>query len=438
MKEELKESRLGKIPESWEVLHLEQVCLPKQGMRRGPFGGAIKKAFFVEQGYQVYEQRNAIYDNFDSVRYFIDEEKFNELKAFQVEANDFIVSCSGTIGKIAKVPENFKKGVINQALLRLRLNRELISDNYFLQQFRSKPFQNKITDSTQGGAMRNLVGMSDFRKTLITIPPLTEQQKIAKILSTVDAKIEVIDQQITETQELKKGLMQRLLTKGIGHTEFKDSHLGKIPMNWEFVPIYELRNKDDRYGFTGGPFGSDLKSEHYTEKGVQVLQLQNIGEGKFLNKSQIFTSEEKADELKSCNIYPDDIILAKMAPVARSCKIPSLRSRYLMGSDGIRLSIDKSKYDNEFIFQALNSKYFRDEATSKSTGTTRARIGLKDLKLIPLLVPNDIQEQKKLANILSTVDSKLGVLSEKKTNYQELKNGLMQQLLTGKVRVKLD
>lgn len=269
----------------------------------------------------------------------------------------------------------------------------------------------------------------------VLVPPLPEQQKIAQILSVVDGKIEVIDQQIIETQQLKKGLMQRLLTKGIGHTEFKDSPLGMIPESWEVIPIYELRNKNDRYGFTGGPFGSDLKSEHYTKKGVKIIQLQNIGEGKFIDKGIAYTSESKADELHSCNIFPNEIILAKMAPVARCCKVPSTNERYVMCSDGIRLSINHNKYDNEFVYQALNSKYFRKEAEAKSTGTTRARIGLKELKLIPILIPKNIEEQKKIANILRTVDEKSEVLYQKKVNYQELKQGLMQQLLTGKIRV---
>ncbi|MCP1301006.1 restriction endonuclease subunit S [Chryseobacterium sp. S0630] len=203
-----------------------------------------------------------------------------------------------------------------------------------------------------------------------------------------------------------------------------------IPDTWSRIPLYELRNKKDRYGFTGGPFGSDLKSEHYTESGIKILQLQNIGEGKFIDKGIVYTSEQKADELISCNIYPGEIILAKMAPVARCCKVPSTDERYLMCSDGIRLSVDTHKFDNEFVFQSLNSKYFRDEAESKSTGTTRARIGLNELKQICLYVPNSVQEQQKIAEILSTVDEKIEVIDQQIIQTQELKKGLMQRLLT--------
>jgi type I restriction enzyme S subunit len=343
------------------------------------------------------------------------------------DVGDTLMTVRAPVGAIAKSIHN---ACIGRGVCSIKPNNV---DHEYLYQFLLS--YEKQWRSLEQGSTFTAVNGTDIKGVKLQIPPLPEQQKIVEILSTVDAKIEIIDQQISETQELKKGLMQQLLTKGIGHTEFKDSALGKIPKSWEVVPIYELRNKEDRYGFTGGPFGSDLKSENYTETGVKIIQLQNIGEGKFIDKGTTYTSEEKADELSSCNIFPNEIILAKMAPVARCCKVPNTDERYVMCSDGIRLSVDTKRFDNEFVFQALNSKYFRDEAESKSTGTTRARIGLKDLKLIPILVPENIDEQKNLAEILSTADHKLEVLSEKKTTYQEMKQGLMQQLLTGKVRV---
>jgi len=231
--------------------------------------------------------------------------------------------------------------------------------------------------------------------------------------------------------------MQQLLTRGIGHSRFKDSLLGEIPESWEVVSFKELRDLTDKYSFTGGPFGSNLKAEHYTSEGIRVIQLQNIGEGTFLNQSKIFTSEEKADELFSCNIFPGDIILAKMAPVARSCKIPDYHDRYLMCSDGIRLSVDEDRFDKEFVFQAINTDYFLQAAESKSTGTTRARIGLNDLRELPIAIPRGKNEQSTIGSMLSIVDEKLKVLEEKEIVYEILKKGLMQQLLTGIRRVTI-
>ena len=96
------------------------VTKEKTSIKRGPFGSALKKSFFVEKGYLVYEQYHALNNDFSMERYYIDENKFNELKGFEVKAGDIIISCSGAyLGKLAIIPNDFTKGIINQALLKL-------------------------------------------------------------------------------------------------------------------------------------------------------------------------------------------------------------------------------------------------------------------------------------------------------------------------------
>ena len=120
--------------------------------------------------------------------------------------------------------------------------------------------------------------------------------------------------------------------------------------NWDIISLIDTVDKKKKWSFTGGPFGSNLKSSDYTNKGVRVIQLQNIGDGEFIDNYKIFTSDKKADELISCNIYPGEIIMSKMGdPVGRACIIPHIHLRYLMCSDGIRIVIDENHY----------SKYFR-------------------------------------------------------------------------------
>jgi type I restriction enzyme, S subunit len=113
----------------------------KGGLVRGPFGGALKKEFFIERGYKVYEQRNAIYATVEKGDYFIDLIKYKELERFHVRSGDLIVSCSGTIGCIYQIPVGAPEGVINQALLKITLNDERVNDAFFLAVFRSESFQ---------------------------------------------------------------------------------------------------------------------------------------------------------------------------------------------------------------------------------------------------------------------------------------------------------
>lgn len=115
------------LPHGWESARLiEVVVTSKSAIKRGPFGSAIRKEFFVPDGYKVYEQKNAIYNDFELGTYFINEEKFNELKDFEIKPNDIIISCSGTIGRIAIAPQNISQGIINQALLKITLNEKVL------------------------------------------------------------------------------------------------------------------------------------------------------------------------------------------------------------------------------------------------------------------------------------------------------------------------
>lgn len=211
---------------------------------------------------------------------------------------------------------------------------------------------------------------------------------------------------------------------------YKETEIGVIPEAWEVIKLIDLSDKKDRYSFTGGPFGSDLKSCDYTENGVRVIQLQNIGDGKFFDNSKVFTSEEKANQLFSCNIFPNEIILAKMAdPVARACKIPFYDPRYIMCSDGIRLKVNSDIYDVDYCLYSINSSYFRKKAIENSTGTTRLRIGLTALKELKLAVPPLIQQQQ-IAKILCTTDEHIEELNKTIEDYKLLKKGVMEKLLT--------
>lgn len=200
--------------------------------------------------------------------------------------------------------------------------------------------------------------------------------------------------------------------------------------DWVVQSLVSLRDPKDRYSFTGGPFGSDLKSSDYTDSGIRVIQLQNIGDGHFINKHFIYTSEEKAEKLNNSQIFPGDILIAKMAePLARACEVPNIEKKYVMCSDGIRLSVDKSKYFSKYVLYAINSKLFRDQAEAASTGTTRSRIGLATLKELALPVP-PLKTQQKIANILSSIDEAIEKTDQIIEKTEKLKQGLMQLLLT--------
>jgi type I restriction enzyme S subunit len=197
---------------------------------------------------------------------------------------------------------------------------------------------------------------------------------------------------------------------------------------WEVKKLIDTSSKKIKWSFIGGPFGSNLKSSDYVGNGIRVIQLQNIGDAEFIDNYRIFTSIEKADELLSNNIYPGDIILSKMGdPVGRACLIPNTHNRYVMCSDGIRLVVDENAHSKYFVYLLINSTQFRSLVEKTATGSTRKRIGLDDLKNLPMTLPSK-GEQQKIADCLSSLDTLITAQAEKIEALKTHKKGLMQQL----------
>lgn len=192
----------------WLEKPLEDVCK----LVRGPFGGALKKEIFIKEGFAVYEQSHAIYGDFSSFRYYINDDKLKELKRFSVKPGDLIMSCSGTMGKFAIIPKDFKQGVINQALLKLTVKKGY--NNLFVKiSLETENNQNILLSQSAGGAIKNVVSVSQIRELGLFIPSIEEQQKIASCLSTLDEIITAQSEKIEQLQKHKKGLMQSLFPK---------------------------------------------------------------------------------------------------------------------------------------------------------------------------------------------------------------------------------
>ncbi|MHB8744715.1 MAG: restriction endonuclease subunit S [Sulfuricaulis sp.] len=149
--------------EGWIDTALGDVC----GFVRGPFGGSLKKSIFVADGYSVYEQQHAIYDQFDDIRYFIDDAKFKEMKRFELLPNDLIMSCSGTMGRVAIVPKGIRRGIINQALLKLTPCAK-ISNAFLKDWMESEAFQDALNEYSGGAAIQNVASVKILKE--IKIP----------------------------------------------------------------------------------------------------------------------------------------------------------------------------------------------------------------------------------------------------------------------------
>lgn len=200
-----------KNEKGWDTKTIEElVKKEKHSIKRGPFGGALKKEIFVPSGYLVYEQYHALNNDFSFERYYIDNSKFQELIAFEVKPGDIIISCSGIyLGKLAIVPENAKRGIINQALLKITLDQNIISNDFFIFLFSHESFRKYFFGDTRGSGIPNFPPMEEFKEFEFIYPPISLQNRFSTIAKNIESQKLLIKSQIAQSENLFQTLLQK-------------------------------------------------------------------------------------------------------------------------------------------------------------------------------------------------------------------------------------
>ena len=282
----------------------------------------------------------------------------------------------------------------------------------------------KWVNVKQGSTFES-INKNDLCEVEVPLPPLKEQQKIAEILSSVDAAIEKTEQVIAKTKEVKKGLMQQLLTKGISHTEFKQTELGEIPVQWQVKKLADLGE-----ALIGLTYSSDNITD---ESGTLVLRSSNIRGNRLSFDNNVYVD---LDIPKRCIVQKDDILICvRNGSKALIGKSALIDNETVGCSFGAFMSVYRSEY-NRYIFQLFNTELFKKQIYS-NLGATINQITSANLKSFKFPIPSK-EEQDNIVEILELYDSRIKMEEDKIKNLNLIKQGLMQQLLTGKVRVKID
>ncbi len=418
-----KMTKIGEIPEDWDLNQLDRLALPQKGaIKIGPFGSQLKKCDLSTEGIKVYGQENVMSNDFTLGSRYVSADKFRTLKSVEVFPGDVLVTMMGSLGFAAVIPEGAPKGIMDSHLLRIRVNRNLVLPKFIALLLRdSDIIKRQIRKLSQGAIMSGL-NSKLVRSFIVPVPHLEEQYKITSIFSTVDDAIQKIDEIIRRTQELKKGLMQQLLTKGIGHTKFKQTELGEIPEEWKVAKVGEIcksivpgRNKPKKF---------DGNIPWITLPDIEEIYITS-------SKSGLKVSRE---EVKKCGgkiVPPNSVIMSCIGEFG----IVAITTRDLVINQQLHAFICPENVEPYFLAMALMSqaKYMHSIATI----TVVPYLNKDNCNSIPIPIPN-ISEQKKIASIFSAMDEKIETEKQRKEQLEKLKKGLMQDLLTGRVRVKVD
>lgn len=202
---------LNKSYEKLYLMTLVDVAAPDpHSIKRGPFGGALKKEIFVKDGYKVYEQKNAIQNDFEIGDYYITESKYKEMLPFSVSPDDLIISCSGTIGKIAVVPPNAKNGIINQALLKITLDQSIILPKYFKKMFESGQMKRKLYGVSRGSSIKNFPPIKVIKSIKFPVPPISIQEEIVRLIDQTENLEELHTKAANTIEELLNSFFSAL------------------------------------------------------------------------------------------------------------------------------------------------------------------------------------------------------------------------------------
>ncbi|MBU4512822.1 restriction endonuclease subunit S [Patescibacteria group bacterium] len=421
----VKQTELGELPEEWEVVRLgdEKVC-------GNMFYGITAKATENNTGLKMLRTTD-IKDytaSWNALPFCEITESRNNLDKYVLKGGEIVIARAGTVGVSVLVDRDLDNTIFGSYLIKVKL--KPTSNPKFIHYFLQSNLYWKHIGKAQGSTMKN-INLPLLKSLILPLPPLPEQRKIASILSTVDEAIQKTNEIISKTQELKKGLMQELLTKGIGHKKFKKTEIGKIPEEWEVVRLGEIVKVQGGYAF---------KSQDYIQNGLRLFKISNVSQGTVVWDDVSYLPKTYEKEYTDYLLNEGDIVIAMTRPIiGNGLKIARINKNDLPCILNQRVGRFKTKTTNvslEFIFYTFFSKRLYDEVKKRSLALHQPNISSTEIENISIARP-PLPEQRKIASILSTVDEKIEIERNRKQKLEKLKKGLMQVLLTGKVRVKV-
>jgi len=429
------EAVIGRIPMGWKVVRIDEICEFKRGFsyRSDQITQDVTNARFFT--INDYEKEGGFKQNGERL-YLKDEANVDS--DFILNKDDVLIANTDmSRGFIIGAPihiENVEgKLVYSMDSTKLIFDKNEIDGKFLFYLLKHEKVRRKMKTFAQGTNVLHL--NHELVKSLrIPLPSLSEQRGIVGVLGVVDSVIAKTGEVIAKTERLKKGLMQTLLTRGIGHKEFKDTEIGRIPKEWKVVKVGEVAVEVYRY-----PTYYNIKYVSVNE-GVPEVRGELIKENgeleEDLNKYR-FISKETSKRFERTILQEGDFVLSVRGTMGKVAIVPKFLEGANITANLMRISLDRLKCYPPFFKQVFLSDSFNKKLNDLSSQTTIKTIQAPRLKSIKIQLP-PLQEQQRISEILSTVDKKLEIERSEKAKLERIKQGLMDLLLTGKIRVKVD
>lgn len=406
---------IGVIPEDWNNVTVEELI---KEISMGPFGSDIKVSNFVSEGIPVLNgysvSDKCLKDDFNN---YVTKEKAKSLKKAVAKRGDVVVTHRGTIGQISYIPSNslYKFYVISQSQFRVTFDKLKVIPSYVVLYFHSERGQSTIQESKgHTGVPAIAQPTTTFRKFIIPLPTLAEQIAIVNTLSDVDNLIAALDKKIIKKHQIKQGAMQQLLTG--------KKRLPGFSGDWVEKKLGDCFNK-----VIGGGTPSRSVPEYWNGN-IPWATVKD-----FASFNPKFTQEN----ITSLGLHNSaSHLIPKETPITSTRmglgKIMIYSVDVAINQDMKALFISKD-YEKKYIIQWF--VFSQEKIELMGTGSTVKGIRLEQLNDLEIYLPPKKSEQTAIAQILTDMDNEISQLEADRNKYEQIKAGMMQQLLTGKIRL---
>jgi type I restriction enzyme S subunit len=365
-----------------------------------------------------------------STFYKVKVDLHNRYRRSVVKGGDILLSIAGYVGTVAEVPQFISEANITQTTARISCNPNVLDSKYFLQFMQSSHGQLQSKRYGKGSAQEGL-NLEDIESFLVPLPNIKEQKKIAEILSSVDKVIDLANLKISKLEFLKKSTVNKLLLVGINNTEFYSTELGDIPKSWKVTSIGENSAK---VGSGVTPKGG---SKVYGSSGIKLIRSQNVYPEQLKLDDVAYISQEIDESMSASRLSEDDVLLnITGASIGRCAVVPKNFGPANVNQHVCIIRINKNLLPR-YLMYWLNSDYGQKEIMRFQAGGNREGLNFQQIRSLLIQTPT-LSEQKRICEILDAISKEIFLRKEKRESLISLKKSLMQELLTGKVRVKVN
>jgi type I restriction enzyme S subunit len=294
------------------------------------------------------------------------------------------------------------------------------------------------------GTTRFGLTTSTIEDTPLWLPPLGEQRHIAEILDAADEAIRRTERVIAKLKEIKKGLLHDLLTRGLdtegnlrdpeAHPEqFKDSPVGTIPRGWTAATLGDVVSQTKGFIQTG-PFGSQLHADEYTREGIPVVMPQNIENGRVRGRDVARVAPETARALARHRVTDNDVVFARRGDLSRCASIGEREEGWLCGTGCLLVRSPRDEISGDWLAAVYRNTLCQRQIHENAVGSTM--VNLNTSLLASLIIPKPpYPEQLSIVEAIATYDTPIRAEESMLHKLREVKRGLMDDLLTGRLRV---